>query len=63
MSSKNNSTKKAVSFEGAVKSVMGKKYKNISKGNKSVIKEMSKCQEAGGEIGTASSAFIEYNDK
>lgn len=53
MHKRNYSKKKIPSFEEAVKKAMGKRWTKISKDDRTVIKEMSKCQEKGGAIGTA----------
>ena len=54
MHKRNYSQKKIPSFEEAVKKAMGKRWTKISKDDRTVIKEMSKCQEGDGRpIGSA----------
>lgn len=44
---------KILTLEEKLKESMGNRYKTLSKEDRIVIKEMSKCQKMGGAIGTA----------
>lgn len=46
--------KKTASFEETVKRLVGEKtYRNLPREHKTVIKELSECEKAGGPVGSA----------
>lgn len=44
---------KAASFEEGFKRLLGKKYKDVPKELKKVVREMTECQERGAPAGSA----------
>lgn len=50
---------KIENFEQKLKKALGKKkYNKLSKKEREIIKEMNKCQQEGGAIGTATSGAL-----
>ena len=50
--------RKIENFEEKFKKAMGKEYNKLSKKEREIIKEMNKCQEEGGAVGTATAEAL-----